>query len=159
MTLMTAETPPAADVLTLTRGFDAPRGGVFRAWTDPGRVARWWGPHHFTNPVCDLDARPGGAIRIHMRDPAGGVHPLRGMFHEVEAPRRLALTLIAEDDGGRILIETFMTAAFSERGAKSTLALQIRVVQCAPEFAEARAGMAEGWSQSLDRLTAYLRTA
>jgi uncharacterized protein YndB with AHSA1/START domain len=159
MTVMTAAKPPADDVLTLTRSFDAPRGGVFRAWTDPERLARWWGPHHFTNPVCALDARPDGAIRIHMRAPDGSVHPLRGMFHEVAPPERLTLTMIAEDDGGRILIETFITAAFSERGKKTTLALQVRVVQCAPEFAAARAGMAEGWNQSLDRLTAYLRTA
>jgi uncharacterized protein YndB with AHSA1/START domain len=159
MTLMTAAKPPAADVLTLTRSFDAPRGGVFRAWTDPERLARWWGPRHFANPVCELDARPDGAIRIHMRAPGGSVHPLRGMFHDVEPPERLALTMIAEDDSGRILIETFITAAFSERGTKTTVALQVRVVQCAPEFAAARAGMADGWSQSLDRLTAYLRTA
>ena len=50
------------------------------------------------------------------------------------------------------------TASFSERGKKTTLGLQIRVVQVAAEFARARAGMEEGWSQSLERLTAYLRT-
>ena len=158
MTAMTAAKPPAADVLTMTRSFDAPRGGVFRAWTDPERMARWWGPQRFTNPVCELDARPDGAIRIHMRAPDGSIHPLRGIYHDVAPPERLTLTMIAEGEGGRILIETFITASFSERGKKTTLGLQIRVVQVAAEFARARAGMEEGWSQSLERLTAYLRT-
>jgi uncharacterized protein YndB with AHSA1/START domain len=158
MTAIAAAKPRLDDVLIMTRSFDAPRGGVFRAWTDPERMARWWGPHHFTNPVCELHARPDGAIRIHMRAPDGSIHALRGVFHDVAPPERLALTMIADGAGGRILIETFITAAFSERGKKTTLALQVRVVQCAREFAAARAGMAEGWSQSLERLTAYLRT-
>ncbi len=47
--------------LVLTRVFDAPRELVFKVWTDPKHVAQWWGPHGFTNPVCELDLRPGGA--------------------------------------------------------------------------------------------------
>jgi uncharacterized protein YndB with AHSA1/START domain len=55
--------------LVLTRLFDAPRELVWKVWTDPKHVARWWRPHGFTNPVCELDVRPGGALRIHMRRP------------------------------------------------------------------------------------------
>lgn len=55
--------------VTITRVFDAPRATVFRAWTDADRLAQWWGPKGFTNPVCEIDARVGGAIRIHMRSP------------------------------------------------------------------------------------------
>ncbi len=47
--------------LVLTRVLDAPRELVFKAWTDPKRVAQWWGPQGFTSHVCELDARPGGA--------------------------------------------------------------------------------------------------
>jgi uncharacterized protein YndB with AHSA1/START domain len=56
--------PPeeAADrAFVITRVFDAPRALVFKAWTDPKHVAQWWGPPGFTNPVCELDVRPGGA--------------------------------------------------------------------------------------------------
>jgi len=55
--------------VTITRVFDAPCATVFRAWTEADRLARWWGPKGFTNPVCEIDARVGGAIRIHMRSP------------------------------------------------------------------------------------------
>jgi uncharacterized protein YndB with AHSA1/START domain len=53
--------------ITITGLFDAPRTVVFRAWIDAGQLAQWWGPKGFTNPVCEIDARVGGAIRIHMR--------------------------------------------------------------------------------------------
>ena len=62
---------PATRDVSITRIIDAPRELVFRMWTDPAHMARWWGPHDFTNPVCELDVRVGGAIRIHMRGPNG----------------------------------------------------------------------------------------
>jgi uncharacterized protein YndB with AHSA1/START domain len=60
--------------LIITRVFDAPRKLVFKAWTDPKHVAQWWGPNGFTNPVCELDVRPGGAIRIDMHGPDGTIY-------------------------------------------------------------------------------------
>ena len=79
----------------ITRVFDAPRDLVFRAWTDPRHVSQWWGPHHFTNPVCEVDPRVGGAIRIHMRAPDGTVYPMTGRFVEIDRPHRLVFTTAA----------------------------------------------------------------
>ncbi len=45
-----------AQELSLKRTFDAPRELVFKAWTDPTLVAKWWGPNEFTTPICELDA-------------------------------------------------------------------------------------------------------
>jgi uncharacterized protein YndB with AHSA1/START domain len=63
-----AATLPNADPMkrdvTLTRTFDAPAALVWAAWTEPERMAQWWGPHHFTNPVCEIDARAGGKLLI-----------------------------------------------------------------------------------------------
>src|SRR5450631_3357723 len=47
--------------LEIIRVYDASRELVFKVWTDPKHLAEWWGPHGFTNPVCEIDARPGGA--------------------------------------------------------------------------------------------------
>ena len=72
---MAAKNESAADptfrTVVLTRLLDAPRELVFKMWTDPTHVARWWGPKGFTNPVCEVDARPGGALRIVMRGRTG----------------------------------------------------------------------------------------
>src|SRR5260370_40570020 len=78
--------------LVLTRVFDAPRELVFKVWTNPKHVAQWWGPHGFTNPVCELDLRPGGAILIHMRGANGIVYPMTGVYQEVVEPERLRVT-------------------------------------------------------------------
>src|SRR5205085_2306725 len=75
--------------LTFTRIFDAPRALVLGMWTDPKHVAQWWGPRGFTNPVCEMDVRPGGALRIVMRAPDGTEYPMPGIFRDVVAPERL----------------------------------------------------------------------
>src|SRR6201981_2378158 len=85
---------PAEREITITRVFDAPRAMVFKAWTDAKELAQWWGPKGFTNPVCELDVRVGGAIRIHMRSPDGSVYPMKGDFREIVPPERLAFSHI-----------------------------------------------------------------
>jgi uncharacterized protein YndB with AHSA1/START domain len=143
--------------LVITRVFDAPRQLVFKAWTDPKHLAQWWGPKGFTNPVCELDVRPGGAILIHMRGPDGVVYPMKGVFHEIVAPERLVFTTSAfEDAEGNPLLEDLNTVTFEEQGGKTKLTLRAIVVKSAPEVEAALAGMEEGWSQSLDRLAASL---
>jgi uncharacterized protein YndB with AHSA1/START domain len=86
--------------VTITRILDAPRELVFKAWIDPQQVRQWWGPGKFTNPVCELDARPGGAIRIVMRGPNGIDYPMSGTFREIVEPERLVFTAVAEDAAG-----------------------------------------------------------
>lgn len=144
---------PAERELVITRVLDAPRALVFRAWTDPKQVAQWWGPHGFTNPVCELDVRPGGAILIHMRGPDGVVYPDKGVFHEIEEPGRLVfISGAVENEEGNPQLEVLNTVTFSDLGSKTTLTMHARVLKATPEVAGALAGMEEGWSQSLDRL-------
>lgn len=142
--------------LVLTRVFDAPRKLVFEAWTDPKCVAVWWGPRNFTNPVCELDARPGGAIRIHMRAPDGTVYPMTGIFQEVVEPERIVFTSAALDDKGNPMFEVLTTVTFAEQGGKTKLMMRARVIKVTPQAAPYIAGMEQGWTQSLERLTSYL---
>lgn len=144
--------------LVLTRVFDAPRKLVFKAWTDPKCVAVWWGPHHFTNPVCELDARPGGAIRIHMRDPTGIVYPMTGIFQEVIEPERIVFTSAALDDKGNPMFEVLTTVTFSEQGGKTKQIMRARVIKMTPQAAPYIAGMEQGWTESLERLAAFVAT-
>lgn len=150
---------PEAQELILTRVFDAPRGLVFKAWTDPKHVARWWGPAGFTNPVCELDVRPGGAIRIDMRAPDGTVYPMTGVYREVAEPERLAFTGAALDETGKPMFEVLTTVTFAEQDGKTTLTLRARVVMTTEKAPPHLAGMEAGWSQSLDRLAAHLTEA
>jgi uncharacterized protein YndB with AHSA1/START domain len=150
----------AADrALVITRVFDAPRSLVFKAWTDPKDVAQWWGPYGFTNPVCELDARPGGAIRIHMRGPDGTLYPMTGVYREIVEPERLVFTSAALDGEGRPLFEVLNTVTFAEQGGETTLSTQARVVKSTAEAAPYLQGMEAGWTQTLERLAGYLGKA
>ena len=145
--------------LTITRILNAPREVVFKAWTDPAQLAQWWSPHGFTRSVSELDARPGGVMRGAMRGPDGTAYPDTGMFHEIVPPERLVFTSVGiADEAGRPLLEVRNTVTFDDLGRRTKLTLHAEVVTAAPEVAGALAGMAEGWSQSLDKLAEYLAT-
>ena len=144
--------------LVITRILNAPRELVWKAWIDPKHVALWWGPKGFTNPVCDLDVRPGGAIRIHMRAPTGIVYPMTGVFQEVIEPERIVFTSAALDDKGNPMFEVLTTVTFSEQGGKTKQIMRARVIKMTPQAAPYIAGMEQGWTESLERLAAFVAT-
>jgi uncharacterized protein YndB with AHSA1/START domain len=148
---MTTENKPAHD-MTLTRIFDAPRALVFKAWTDPGHLAQWWGPHGFTNPRCEADPRPGGLIHIDMRAPDGTVYPMPGAYREVVEPERLVFTAGALGPDGTLLFEILNTVTFAENEGKTTVTLHTRVLTAKPGAEKHLEGQEIGWSQSLERL-------
>jgi uncharacterized protein YndB with AHSA1/START domain len=138
--------------VTITRVFDAPRELVWKAWTDPKHLARWWGPNGFTNPVCEADARVGGVWRIVMRAPDGNEFPCGGVYREVVKPERLVFTNIAMDKDGNHVIDGLTTVIFAAEGSKTKLTLQssgTAVVDYAIAYLK---GMEMGWTQSLERL-------
>src|SRR5260370_34042770 len=145
-------------VLVLTRVFDAPRELVFKAWTDPKRVAQWWGRAGFTHPVCELDVRPGGAILIHMRGPDGTVYPMTGVYQEVVEPERIVFTSAALDAAGNPMFELLTTVTFAEQGGKTKQILRARGIKRTAQATPYLAGMEAGWTQRLERLAAYVAT-
>jgi uncharacterized protein YndB with AHSA1/START domain len=72
--------------------FNAPRELVFKMRTAPKHTAQWWGPRLVTNPVCEMDVRPGGAWRYTMHGPDGTDYPNHGAFVEVVRPERISYT-------------------------------------------------------------------
>jgi uncharacterized protein YndB with AHSA1/START domain len=161
--MSTTTTPTATREVTLTRIYDAPRSLVFKLWTDPSHVAQWWGPKGFTNPVCELDVRRGGKIRIVMRGPKGGDYdqdfPMSGTFHEVVEPERLVFTAVAEDKDGNPLLEAHTTVTFEDQGGKTKLTVHANAVGLAPIAPQMLAGMEAGWSQSLEKLAELVARA
>ena len=92
---------PADRVLSITRTFAAPRELVFKVWTQPEHLARWWGPKGFSTPTCQMDARPGGDYRAVIRSPEGKDSVMRGSYREVVPPERLVMTFAWEDEEGQ----------------------------------------------------------
>src|SRR6185437_2523494 len=69
--------------LYISRFYPVSRHQVFRAWTDAKHLARWWGPKDFTNPVCEIEPRVGGRLRIVMRGPDGTDYPMQGTITDI----------------------------------------------------------------------------
>jgi len=148
---------PALKELVLTRIFDAPRSLVFKVWTDPKHLAQWWGPHGYTNPVCQVDLRPGGALLIHMQDPVLPVNPMTGVFDEVVEPERLVFTCSAVPDAqGVPQLQVWTAVAFEDLNGKTRLTMTARVLKASPAMAGALQGMEQGWTESFERLSDVL---
>ena len=156
----------------LTRTFDAPRALVFKEWTDPRQLARWWGPRGFTNPVCQMDLRPGGAFRVVMRGPDGAEYPLKGVFLEIDAPERLVMTMDLSEHPAEWLelynqyrgkrkdapaMKIVTTVTFEEQDGGTKLTVAQRFDSVTDRDANMKLGAAAGWSQSFERLDELLR--
>jgi uncharacterized protein YndB with AHSA1/START domain len=142
--------------VTLTRVLDAPRNLVWRTWTEPEQLAKWWGPHQFSNPVCEINARPGGRWLIHMKAPDGTVYPMTGTFTEVTKPERLVFKAFAEALDGTKYLESVTEVIFEEQGARTKLTVKAKARGLHPAAPQMLAGMDAGWSQSLERLAALV---
>lgn len=144
--------PEFARDFVFTRTIDAPRELVFAAWTEPRALARWWGPAGFTNPRCELDARPGGAIHIDMTAPNGEVHPMAGVVRELVAPERFVFTAGSLDPNGEPLFEVRNAVAFAESGGRTTVTVTSTVLWITAGIESSLGDMDEGWKTSLQRL-------
>ena len=151
-----ARLKPAECDVTVTRVFDAPRELVFRTWIEPEHLMRWWGPRGFTNPVCELDARVGGAIFVRMHGPDGRVILMTGTFREIVTPERLVLSAVAADGDGHPLFEGLVTATFEDQGGKTRLTVREQAVAIVPAAAAILAGMENSWTESLKRLASVM---
>lgn len=77
------------EAFVISRTFDAPRDFMFKAWTDPAHMQRWWGPKGVTVVHRQMDLRPGGSYHYGMRTPDG--HDMWGKFvyREIVKPERI----------------------------------------------------------------------
>src|ERR1700686_311857 len=118
-----AATEMAERVLVIERVFDAPRTLVFKAWTEPEYMSKWFGPRGFKSTVLKHDLRPGGEYRIHMLGPDGD-HWSQGIYREVVPPERLVMVGGWGDAQGNFTRpQTTMTLTFEDHGGKTKLTL------------------------------------
>jgi uncharacterized protein YndB with AHSA1/START domain len=141
-----------ADAVRITRVIDAPQAEVFRAWTDPEQLRRWWGPGEFTCPEADVDLRPGGSYRLVMQPTAGDPFVLGGTYREIEPPTRLVYTWRWETGPAADGSESLVCVEFNARGDQTELVLTHS------EFPASHgpAPYEMGWQGGLDKFQALL---
>ncbi len=137
--------------LNVTRLLEAPRDRLWQAFTDPATFRRWWRPPGFTCPKAKLDARVGGAYRVHMRSPRDTLHTISGSYRVVDAPERLSYTWTF-NEGQYQGIETVVEVRFDELGG----ATEVTVDQGPFPTERMKGDYQGGWENCLTELADLL---
>ncbi|MBB2973006.1 SRPBCC domain-containing protein [Mesorhizobium sp. RMAD-H1] len=135
--------------LTITRVFDAPRSLIFRVWSTPEHLARWWGPKDFSAPSVTTDFSEGGAWRACIRSPKGDDYWASGTYREIVEPSRIVFTFAWEEEGA---LDTIITVTLEEVGNGTRLTFH----QAPFPTTESRDGHMAGWEECIDRLATYV---
>lgn len=160
----------AGPVFIATRRFAASRDSLWKALTEPERMAQWWGPKGVPVVASQMDFRPGGSYHYGLRMPDGG--SIWGLFdyREIAAPTRIILVASFSDenrgltrhplsDTWPLKVETTYLFANAESGG-AELTLRARPFEASAEeiatFAGALEAMENGWAGTFDQLEAYL---
>ncbi len=141
--------------LVFVRTFDAPREQVWKAFTDPELVPRWWGPHKTSTTVAEMDLRPGGAWRyISHADDRDDVE-FYGEYLEVTPPERIRWTFMfdVEGTGAQGGPETFL---FEDLGGKTKVTSISHMGSAEVIDGALATGMVKGALETWDRLAALL---
>ncbi len=131
-------------------------------FADPYHLSQWWGPKGFTNPVVELDLRPGGRWYHVMRGPDGKDYPADSEFIEVTPPERIVYRnrqLEAEAFGNNPPPSFLRVITLTDLGdGRTRLTLDAYFDTAANKDAVVRRGFREGVLESFDKLAAHLRT-
>ena len=142
-------TLPTDTQVQITRDFPAPRHQVFRAWTTPDLIRRWWAGDRGHVVSIEVDLRPGGAWRYVMMAKAGFEVAFHGSYREVEHDERIVHTEVFE---GAPEAEAVTTVTFAEHDGRTTVTILVEHSSKANRDAHVASGMEEGMQEALDHL-------
>lgn len=170
---MTANKPDTAAKspdFVISRVFDAPRDLVWKCFTDPEHMKRWWGPKGFTVIASKMDLRVGGTYHYGMKAPNGS--PMWGKFtyREIRPPERMVFINSFSDEAGGVTrhpmtptwpLELLSTFTFEELpDGKTKFTVRWAAYNASEEerktFDTSHDSMRMGWGGTIDQLAAYL---
>ena len=144
---------PSECEIVLTRRFKAPRELVYRAFSEPALLKRWFGPRGWTLIQCEIDARIGGGFRFVLRGPDGRDLGMHGTYRELRPPEHSVHTEGFDDFPG----EAVVTSKFiQEADGYTTLIATIRYASKDIRDAVIKSGMEHGAAESYDKLAELL---
>ena len=151
--------PDGQPTLTIERTFKAPRELIWKMFSDPFHLVRWWGPKGFTNPVCELDFRVGGRWYHVMRGPDGRDFPADSTFIEIVPPERIVYrnrVVESEAFDGNPPPSFKRTLTFTEANGVTTLRLFAEFETLEQRESARRRGFIEGTLEGYDRLAEHM---
>jgi uncharacterized protein YndB with AHSA1/START domain len=162
---------PVIHDFVITRTFDAPRDLVFRAWSDPNHLRKWWGPKGCSVGFCNMDLRPGGQLLYSLRTPDGKEMWGKFVYREILPPDRLVFVNSFSDPHGNVVrapfnpkwpLEILNSLTLGEQFNLTTLSLIGKPLNATGDelalFESMLDSIHEGFSGTFDQLAAYLKT-
>jgi uncharacterized protein YndB with AHSA1/START domain len=148
-------TLPTDEQILVTREFDAPKHLVYKAWTTPELVKRWWNAKRGEVTLAEIDLRVGGKWRWVMIADGGFEVGFHGEYLELEPNERIVSTEVYEGLPQEVTEQeaaTLNTATFAETDGRTTLTLLIQATSKASRDAIIDSGMEKGLQDALDLL-------
>jgi uncharacterized protein YndB with AHSA1/START domain len=145
----TVVTLPTDEQILITREFDAPRHLVYRAWTEPELVGRWWSGNRGEVTVAEVDLRVGGTWRYVMVTDNGFEVAFHGEYREIVPNERIVATEVYE---GVPEVEALNTVTFAEADGRTTLTMLVQHASKEARDAHIDSGMEAGMREAMDLL-------
>jgi uncharacterized protein YndB with AHSA1/START domain len=145
-------TLPSDRQILITREFDAPKESVWKAWTTPELVRRWWHANRGDMTVCEIDLRVGGTWRYVMVTPQGFEVGFHGEYREIEPFERLVSTEAYEgipDADARAAVDTL---TLTEIGDRTLMTVLVEHPTKEGRDMHIESGMEDGMQDALDLL-------
>ncbi len=146
---------PSDREIVMTREFAAPRNLLFRAYTDPRLIPRWWGLRNHTTIVDRMDVKPGGVWRFVCTDAEGNEFAFNGIYREVVPPEKLVYTFEFEMMAGHVMTESI---TFQEQKGRTRVTTRSAFASKEDRDGMIASGMEQGANESCDRLEELLAT-
>ena len=140
---------PADDQILITREFDARRDRVYRAYTEPDLVRRWWCAQRGVVTVCEIDLRVGGAWRYVLEANGGFEVAFHGVYQEIVPEERLVSTEVYEAVPDSASMNT---VTFEEADGRTTVKILVQHDSQAMRDMHLESGMEGGLNEALDLL-------
>ncbi len=145
-------TLPADNEILITRTFDAPRDLVFKAWTTPELVERWWAGHRGRMTSVEIDLRVGGTWRYVMVANGGFEVAFHGEYREIVPDERIVTTEVYESPEAAEADAPLNIVTFSETDGRTTLSLLVQTSSRELRDVILNSGMEIGLQEQMDVL-------
>ena len=153
MTELHIDAPEGIPQVKMTRAVGAPRGLVFRAFTEPDLLTQWLGPRRYTMVVDRYEVRDGGRWRYVHRGEDGTEYGFHGVFHGDPSPDQMVQTFEFEGAPGHVQLDT---ARLEERDGQTVIHMNSVFQSVEARDAMLGAGMTEGVKEGFERLDELL---
>ncbi|TAL69870.1 MAG: SRPBCC domain-containing protein [Bacteroidetes bacterium] len=153
----------------VSRLINAPLELVWKVWTKPEHLNRWWGPKGYTMLTNKLDLKPGGIFHYKMKSPDGQIMWGKFVFREIIELEKLVFVVSFSDEFGNILrhplsmtwpLEVLSAVSFTEKEGKTLLSISGIPINATKEeektFADGLESMNQGWKGTFEQLEEYL---